>query len=138
MRSNNRKILVARYQKWMKEILAALELSHWDLKVDCENTPEHPDAMAEVCITPGRNQAYLTFSDGFWTASPTTQREIFVHECLHLHHRALGEFRGRLEQNLGPIIGAFLVSAHQDAEEWAVDAIAVAIAKFLPEAPAQP
>ena len=120
---------------WFTELIMELELAHWDITAYFERRPDDVDATAEICITPGRNQATLVFGDHFFTLNKKEMKEVAIHELLHLHHRALTQFRGRLVVRFGMIIGQLLCDELTDAEEWAVDAIAVAIAKHFPDPP---
>jgi hypothetical protein len=130
-----RKAVIDRLQPWFCEMASALHLNHWYLTVPIETRPDSPDHAASVERIYGQNRAKIFLSDGFLEDEPENQRLTYCHELLHCHFRAIIEARDSLEELLGKPANTLFVCRMRDAEELAVDAIATAIAPFLPLPP---
>lgn len=135
MDATERKAAIDRLTPWFCEMANLLHLNHWHLTVPIEARPESPDYAASCERIYGQNRAKIYLSDGFLADTPENQRVTYVHELLHCHFRAIVEARDGLEDLLGKPANLVFVDRMRSAEEWAVDAIAGAIAPFLPLPP---
>jgi hypothetical protein len=95
--------------------------------------------LAQVESDPGSWEAKLYFRPDFADQEPPQVRETVVHELLHVHRRpiihlndsALREFLGAYKWNTW-------LAAHELLDEQATEAVALAVAPYMPEFPGWP
>jgi hypothetical protein len=115
------------WKPYFERLAARMRLAHWDLEISDE-PPRNEDAYATVRCCYGRTLATIWLGDGFLRASPEEQRYVCVHELVHCYFAhadelAGGEMAGRVEE------------AWNLAMEYGVDAVAKALAPFMPMPP---
>ena len=124
----------AAFSAYLRDLADVMGLRDWEIDLAREDA-SGPDTGASCSTTYGRKVATIHFGADFFYESPETQRYYCVHELLHCHFRAIVEARDGLEDLLGTPANLVFVDRMRSAEEWAVDAIAGAIAPFLPLPP---
>ena len=135
MDAAERKARIDQLAPWFVTMSRALHLAHWELRTPYEETPSDEQMTASIERTYGRNAARIYLSDHFLGVDLEEQRETYTHELLHCHFRAIIEARDGLEDLLGKPANLIFVDRMKMAEEWAVDAIAGALAPHLPLPP---
>ena len=116
---------------YLAELQAALLLSHW--RVAVAQDASDVDAWADISVT---SQAAFTaemrMSHDFWRQEPDRQREVLIHELLHLNAHQADSVVDNLEKPLGELAWAVFSPQYEDATERTVDHMAKVLAQFLP------
>ncbi len=116
---------------YLAELQSALLLSHW--RVTVAQDASDVDAWADISVT---NQAAFTaelrISHDFWRQEPDRQREVLIHEMLHLNAHQHDAVVDNLEKALGEIAWAVLSPQYEDATERAVDHMAKVLSQYIP------
>lgn len=121
---------------YVRGVADAVELRDWRFRVEGERPAFLSiDAAAACRPTRGRRFAALWFSDGWWDGSPEERRQTVVHELLHCHFRPVDAVVEGIQTNLGDAAWGVFDAAYQDAQEYAIDAVAEALARGLPLPP---
>lgn len=117
-------------EAYVASIQEALNVRHWEVTV----TREASDVEAWADIDPHSqaNTATLRVSHDFWEQKPERQREVLIHECLHLVTCRHDQVVENLEDALGKIAWATFEKQHDDAAERVVDHVARVIARWIP------
>ena len=116
---------------YLTELQAGVLLSHW--RVSVAQDASDVDAWADISVT---SQAAFTaemrISHDFWRQEPDRQREVLIHELLHLNAHQADSVVDNLEKPLGEIAWAVFSPQYEDATERTVDHMAKVLAQFLP------
>jgi hypothetical protein len=116
------------YARW---IANEIELRDWTIVIS-DDPPSNPDHIACMNCVYGRKRANIHVAADFWTTTPEDQRQAICHELVHIFLKPLEFNLNNVEQPLGTTAFHLLSEAHRDLAEYAVDALADAIAKHLP------
>jgi hypothetical protein len=107
-------------------------LRDWDMYL-LGDPPDTETAAASVECIYGRRKANIRVGVEFHHASPEEQREVVLHELIHVH---FAQTRALIDEVLPDLLGkpAFVAfrEAYRQADEHATDAIANAIADRYP------
>jgi len=117
-------------EAYVSELQAALNLAHW--KVSIARDASDVDAWADINPHEQNHTAELRISHDFWKQTPEHQREILIHEMLHLVTARLDQTVEALEDAFGKVIWAVFEPQYENATERAVDHLARVIAPFVP------
>lgn len=109
---------------YLKSLANLMRLGHWTLDIS-DKPPKNADAWASVTCWDGRFGATIYLSDGILTESPEDQRYVAIHELLHCHFAHPDKIAA---DDMSPVRR----EAWTLAMEYGVDAIAQAIAPFMP------
>lgn len=114
--------------------VVAKELGLGDMALTLHSSPpENPDAVAAFAGVRGRNSGHIYVSPEFDHYPPEEQRVVVVHELIHAHTERLRDYvRRTLGEHLAPAAYEVFMSGFTDADEYATDALATAVAKFMP------
>lgn len=119
---------LGRYVRW---IANELELRDWTITID--DDPCDEAFAARVECTEGRKHATISFNERFTTYAPEDQRQTIVHELVHAHLAVCWRMvQTDLVNPLGHEGYGFFCDSYRRAQEYAVDAIADALAKHMP------
>lgn len=121
-----------RLMRYIATIGKMLGLCDWKVILRPDE-PDSKDHAASISCVYGRRVANLWLSHGFEHLEPAEQRQILVHELLHVHFDSMTTL---IEQALPPALGApaygVFDAAYRERAEHAVDAIAEAVAPVFP------
>jgi hypothetical protein len=123
----------AAYTGYIREMADRLLLRDWVFELRRESVNE--GARAQVAIARERNEAAITLCDRWFVRTPEERRQTVVHEMLHLHSARLCRVMTRLRDEVEGDGVRYAANAHNEEEEIMVDALARAIAPFLPLPP---
>lgn len=116
--------------QYVRKVADAMGLRDWRLDVKGE-PPEY--AYAQCRPTDGQRHAELRFGSDFEALEPERRRAIVVHELVHCHIAQLQwQVEKDLERHLGPSTDRVFFDSFRRNVEYAVDAIAEALAPHLP------
>jgi hypothetical protein len=120
---------------WLDDAKQVLGLSDWEVElVTGADLPD--DCLARINIPTGRRTAEIKLGEEYEKSSPEEKRATLVHELLHCHFDPLGDLAHRaLPQTIGEAAWHVYEEASDLLLEQAIDAVAVAIAPFLPVPP---
>ena len=122
-----RKLLRA-YVRWVAD---SMELRDWSITL-VYDPPADDNCLAHVKCVYGRKIATITFPRDFFDCSPERQRHAITHELVHLHFSGLEWQYNNLSDRVAPDVFHAIWGGLQDQLEFAVDAMASAVAKHLP------
>lgn len=115
-----------------------LELRDWTLSLYRLPLDDDEEAFAQVVPTYGQKRATVHLCRDFAKLDPDTALRVLVHELLHCH---LDSVERHLDEVLPDLVGKpiadLIGAAVHERIEFAVDAIADAIAPHLPPLPAK-
>jgi hypothetical protein len=126
----------AAYTGYIREMADRLLLRDWVVELGRESTDE--GSRAQIAINRERNMGTVTLCDRWFIRTPEEQRTTIVHEMLHLHSARLCRVMTRLQDEVEGDGVRYAANAHNEEEEIMVDALARAIAPFLPLPPEVP
>jgi len=107
-----------------------MNLSGWTIRVKRE--PAQPNAGADVMVYRARWIAELRVADRFFSESHAEQRELIVHELLHVHLDRMDTAYNCVEELIGTPAFTVLSSAYRTAEELSIDALTTILAPIMP------
>lgn len=117
---------------YVRAIADALELRDWSIDVS-RDAPSSEEFIASCSCAQSRKNASIYFSDVFRHVDPIEQRQTVVHELLHAHHEVCWRMvQTDLLSPLGQETYGVFCDGYRRAMEYAVDAIAEALARHLP------
>ena len=120
---------------WLRVAANTLGLTDWEIEMH-DDTSLPNDVLARVHIPTGRRTAAISLSPEYHRCTPTDQRATLVHELLHCHFDPVTDFAHRtLPVALGEAAWNVYEEANDLLIEHAIDALAVAVAAFLPLPP---
>lgn len=111
-----------------------LRIAHWDLVVGEEQAP---DAMADCSTYVREHRAELRFSDHFFAAPRERQRQVMIHELLHVvteewHRSNLAAFEA-----LDSTPRSWATERELHEMEMCVDGLSRILAPYLPLPPGE-
>lgn len=119
-------------QRYVDSIRPMLGLSDWEVVVKSE-PPDDPSHDASHQSVYGCKLSLLRVSDQFWAYKPDQQREVVVHELLHAVFAApQDQVRNILPTHLRGRGGVVFRDMWFQAQEYAIDQLAVAIGRHFP------
>ena len=108
-----------------------MELRDWTIVLSDKPAPE--DALGYVKVTYGRKLATIDLTPDFRDCDLEEQRHTVVHELVHCHlEPATNMVLNDLEEPLGKQADQIFWEGFKRQNEYAVDALASAIAKHMP------
>lgn len=123
------------FVRWASEIASVL-VPGWDVRLhfaDPGSTGDGSDAIASVECIWGRRKAAITVSPDIFSCVPEEQREVIVHELVHVIHYGV---KALVTATVAPMIGQSAWTAFEPgltkADEDSTDAMARAIAPLFP------
>jgi hypothetical protein len=117
--------------RYVDAIAADFGLRDWEITI-LDETPDSATAIASCEAVFGRRVAHLRFSHAFFHSPPEDQRNTVIHELLHAHLAATDQ---AVEDHVGLLGSESRVIArntYNTTREYAVDALAAAIADKYP------
>ena len=124
----------AAYSAYVRQLADLMELRDW--RFDTEITvPRNPNWAASCGITYGRRHACITIAPDTLTKPPESIRQTIVHELVHCHTTPIRDQLDNVEEHLGKSAYTTIHNATTDVLELATEALANAIAPFLPLPP---
>lgn len=129
MNAKQRKAL----QGYVDEMRPLLGLAEWEVSVSDQPTVEEAH-VATIYPVWGTRQANVRFSKTFFTHAPSFQRETVIHELLHcVFAQTQHQVEFILPQHASDEhVGALFHAMWDQAHEYAIDGLAVAIAPRFP------
>lgn len=128
--------LIAEY---VRDLANRMELRDYSLLVSIaeEDRPDDEERNACAIFTIGRRYVFIWFDPNYVArATPQELRQTAVHELIHCH------FQPAREVAINAVVAAFkkpgrtaLLGTYENAQEYGVDAIAEALAPFMPLPP---
>lgn len=109
-----------RFQGYVRELADTLKLKDWEIKIKDGGARE--GAIASIYMPYGQKKASLYFSEEFLEETLEEQRQIIIHELVHLHFEN-AMFLGKKRKGF------------DKAMEIAIDEISTAIATYFPLPP---
>lgn len=121
-------------ERYVGVLKAALGLVSWNVTV---SWTEWADETTDAQVVPvdGRHLATVFLGPGFGTLDFEEQREVLVHELLHLHTAPMVYGVEEAFKLLPDKAGQLASAQFSRHEEYAVDAIAASVAVLLPLPP---
>lgn len=117
--------------RYIRAIADEVELRDWTIEL-AEN-PAPADSQGHIHVTYGRKLATLSVGRGFRELTAAEQRQTIAHELVHCHFEpAANMVLNDLEQWLGKQADQIFFDGFKRQMEYAVDALATALAKRLP------
>ncbi len=123
------------FVRWVSDI-AAILVPGWDVRLhfsDPGTIADGAEAIASVECIWGRRKASVTVSPDIVNCGPEEQREVVVHELVHVIHYGV---KALVTTTVAPMIGSSAWVAFEPgltkADEDSTDAMARAIAPFFP------
>ena len=121
-------------QSYVDSLKPLLRLTDWVIDTNADATLGDLTA-AEIHFANGRCGARVDFATDFWDRTPDEQRVIVVHELVHCHFRGTQDAMDTVADQLGNEGRTFACAMHQRAVEHGTDAVALALAPFVPLPP---
>lgn len=118
-------------EKQIRYLADRMGLADWRFTVVSDNATA--DSWAEVEVVYGRRLATVHLSPEWDSLPPAEQKEVLVHELVHVHLGAFGHLVADLleSQKVEGLALAAIEAALTHAEEWMVDCLSTAWAKTL-------
>lgn len=117
-------------EDYVAYLAAFLKVTHWEIVV--LHDASDVDAHADITCNSQSDHATLRVSHDFWRLDADKQREILVHEMLHIVTCRADQVTESLEESIGKIAWAAYEPTLDDAHERVVDHLARIIAPTLP------
>lgn len=117
-------------EQYVASIQQVLNIGQWEVTIAREASDV--EAWADIDPHSQANTATLRIAHDFWEQKPDKQREVLIHECLHLVTCRHDQVIENLEEALGKIAWATFEKQHDDAAERVVDHVARVIAQWIP------
>ena len=117
-------------EAYVADLQAALNVSYW--KITVARDASDVEAWADINPHAQAETAELRVSHDFWKQTPELQREVLVHEMMHVVNARLDQTIEALEEAFGKIAWAIFEPQYEDATERVVDHLAKVIAPGLP------
>ena len=117
-------------EAYIAELQAALNVANW--KVTIARDASDVEAWADINPHEQNATAELRISHDFWRQTPEMQREVLIHEILHLVTARLDQTVEALEDAMGKVLWAVFDRQYENATERAVDHLAKVIAPSIP------
>lgn len=115
---------------YIRRLADLMELRDWRFKLG--DHPAAEDCGAHIEVVAGRRFATVTVPFAWPGFDPTEQRHYACHELLHAHLAPVEFAVQSLQTNLGDHVFGVFAELHKTAIEHAIDAIADALAPYLP------
>lgn len=121
-------------QDWINLALIQMGIGDWRVEYSSERCADCDDGNILACIHPDDRYraAGLKLADCFWETDRYAQRETLAHELCHLFTARLIDVITKAKKDLPIQVYSLWRSQVNDAEEFAVDAMARALAPTLP------
>jgi hypothetical protein len=127
VKKRDRKALIA----YIRETADAVGLRDWEIRLSSERAADGKAASVQAAF--GRKFARILIGKDFSDESPEDQRDTIVHELIHLHLEPAADMvYGDLEKILGRPADAVFTNGFDRQLEYAIDALASALAPHLP------
>jgi hypothetical protein len=115
---------------YVAELQAAMNVTYW--KITVARDASDVEAWADINPHAQAETAELRVSHDFWKQTPELQREVLVHEMMHVVNARLDQTIEAMEEAFGKIAWAIFEPQYEDATERVVDHLAKVIAPNLP------
>lgn len=123
-------------ERYVRDIADEVGLRDW--RFDVKGEPGD-DAYARCEPVDGQRYAVLRFGSDFEKLEPERRRAVVVHELVHCHTASLqSQVESDLAPHLGPSVDRMFFDSFRRNVEYAVDAVAEALAIHLPLPPERP
>ena len=120
------------WQDYVNQLTIPLRLVDWEVRVSdspCDDT----DDLASINPTYGQKRATIRFCEGFDGRSTEEQRKTIAHELIHCHFWPMTEMaEADIEHFMSSGEREMFSRGFRRNMEYAVDALADALAPFLP------
>ena len=131
-----------RFRKWtpaarssvsayVSMLASMMALKDYDIRIEFSDSSDS-SAFARVMPWPDQKRATLLLDTMFLSASPDDQRQTLVHELVHCHLFNVSAAPGPVSSHLDPVLADVLSSLVFTEVERATDALADALAPFMP------
>ena len=117
-------------EAYVAELQEALGITVWKITVVREASDV--EAWADINPHSQAETADLRVSHDFWKQTPDHQREVLIHEMLHIVTARLDQTVESIEEAFGKVIWAIYEPLFEDATERVVDHLAKVIAPSVP------
>ena len=117
-------------EAYVAELQEALGITIWKITVIREASDV--EAWADINPHEQAESAELRVSYDFWKQTPDHQREILIHEMLHIVTARLDQTVESIEEAFGKVIWAIYEPLFEDATERVVDHLAKVLAPNIP------
>jgi len=117
-------------EAYIAALQTALNVANW--KVTIARDASDVEAWADINPHEQNATAELRISHDFWRQTPEMQRDVLVHEVLHLVTARLDQTVEALEDAMGKVLWAVFEPQYENATERAVDHLAKIIAPSIP------
>ena len=119
-------------EEYVRELADALGLRDWLITVSSDSLDENA-VIAEIRCVNGRKRARISFASYFKSLDLDVQREVVVHELLHVHWEgAWSVLRHDIADYLGQLLYDHTMQSFRRQAEIGIDGIAHSIAHYLP------
>ena len=115
---------------YVAELQVALNVTYW--KITVVRDAADVEAWADINPHSQAETADLRVSHDFWKQTPDHQREVLIHEMLHIVTARLDQTVESIEEAFGKVIWAIYEPLFEDATERVVDHLAKVIAPWVP------
>jgi hypothetical protein len=122
------------YTAYLRQLADLMELRDWRFTFAIELLKEERYA-AECGITYGRRHACIRVNPETLDNAPEDIRQTFVHELVHCHTNPIRDQLDNVEAQLGKAAYTTIHNATTDVLELATEALANALAPFMPLPP---
>ena len=116
-------------ETYLRYLADHLELRDW--RIHLADDPCDEPYVAEIKSVYGRKWATIYLSERWHELSPVQQRQTLVHELIHCHFRLVESLAEQAEMVMPRATYRLWYTNHEHGVEYAVDALAEAIAPFL-------
>jgi hypothetical protein len=117
--------------RYLRSLADEMGLRDWIVGI-ADVPPDVEDCNASITIPHGRQYAMVHMAPGWEERDVDSLRQTMVHELLHCHFAPLQWVTDSTASTLGMAAFQILSSAHNTAEEVAIDTIAREWAESLP------
>lgn len=121
-------------RSYVQELANLMGLPHWAITIRFEERSSS-DAHAEVSRTDGALRAELWLEEKFTALPRSRQRQVIVHELMHLHTADLQGLLDAARKQMERSEGRLWKTVTSAAEELLVDSVAEAWSSSLPMPP---
>jgi hypothetical protein len=125
----------AYWQAYIDSLKEPMRVRDWGITLTEEFAAE--DAGASVSVIYGRNRANIQIAQDFDTYEPEEQRQMIVHELMHIHAQPMGSVLQRVTESRTEAWLLLATAFHSEALEHMVDLMAEIVAAYVPLPPSE-
>lgn len=121
----------SKIEPYLRQLADLMGLKDWFVRL-MDDAPDDETSFATIQAWTDLRLADIRITNEWADADPETFRRYMVHELIHAHLQSMEQPLRHIRAGIGDTIFNLAYAFYRDAEETAVDSMAVAWAKTLP------